>query len=395
MLVDKKKYELPGDPDRDAYVVGVSGGADSSAVAIIMHKLFPDLDIKYVFIDTFAEAPAIYSSIEALEKYIGKKVIKIENGVGMFGMIEQYNGHLPTARSRWCTYRLKIEPMENYLESLQEEGGGDVHMFVGLRADEPSRTGMVSSDDWMHAHYPLRELCMDRAAVFALLGETVGVPDLYKGRSRSGCEICWGMRQSEVISAIESPGMYLDDAQRAEFLSDEDVASYEIRGHDATKDQISIDGLGELPGCSYAKQHAPADDDTRVYVGVESLPGFVRIVGWSSTRSGITRKLNSHYTSRLESCEVFGLTQDEFVEQYRQRVFVIDVSNEDANFSPPAYDNFCWKQDQPIIKVKQNLSALKNIFLSDHDRIKCMDEHTPKYYKKDYGQNAVCSVCSK
>ena len=113
MLVDKKKYELPGDPDRDAYVVGVSGGADSSAVAIIMHKLFPDLDIKYVFIDTFAEAPAIYSSIEALEKYIGKKVIKIENGVGMFGMIKQYNGHLPTARRRWCTYRLKIEPMEN------------------------------------------------------------------------------------------------------------------------------------------------------------------------------------------------------------------------------------------------------------------------------------------
>ena len=80
MLVDRKKYELPGDPDRDAYVVGVSGGADSSAVAVIMHKLFPDLDIKYVFIDTFAEAPAIYSSIEALEKYIGKKVIKIENG---------------------------------------------------------------------------------------------------------------------------------------------------------------------------------------------------------------------------------------------------------------------------------------------------------------------------
>ena len=121
----------------------------------------------------------------------------------------------------------------------------------------------------------------------------------------------------------------------------------------------------------------------------------MRIVGWSSTRSGITRKLNSHYTSRIESCEVFGLTQDEFVEQYRQRVFVIDVSKEDANFSPPADDAFCWKQGQPIVKVKQNLSALKNIFLSDHDRIKCMDEHTPKYYKKDYGQNAVCSVCSK
>ena len=132
MLVDKKNYEIPGDTERDAYVVGVSGGADSSAVAIIMHKLFPDLDIKYVFIDTFAEAPAIYSSIEALEKYIGKKVIKIENGVGMFGMIKQYNGHLPTARRRWCTYRLKIEPMETYLESLHG-GDRDVHIFVGLR----------------------------------------------------------------------------------------------------------------------------------------------------------------------------------------------------------------------------------------------------------------------
>jgi len=395
-MVCKKKYELPGDHDRDAYVVGVSGGADSSAVAVIMHKLFPDLDIKYVFIDTFAEAPAIYRSIEALEKYIGKKVIKIENGIGMFRMIEQYNGHLPTARRRWCTYRLKIEPMENYLESLHGEDR-EVHIFVGLRADEPSRTGMSSGEDWMHAHYPLRELGMDRADVFALLGETVGVPDLYKGRSRSGCEICWGMRQSEVISAIESPGRYLDDAQRAEFLSDNDVASYEIRGHDATRNQISIDGLSGLPGCGCAKLHAPADDDTRIYVGVESLSGsgFLRIVGWSSTRSGITRKLNSHYTSRLESCEVFGLTQDEFVEQYMQHVFVIDVSKGDANFSPPVDDAFCWKQGEPIVKVKQNLSAIKNIFLSDHDRIKCMDEHKPKYYNKDYGQNAVCSVCSK
>ena len=60
-------YRLPGDMERDDYIVPISGGADSTVVAIILKLLFPSVPFRYVMTDTLAEDPEIYAALARLE----------------------------------------------------------------------------------------------------------------------------------------------------------------------------------------------------------------------------------------------------------------------------------------------------------------------------------------
>ncbi|MDK9702473.1 MAG: hypothetical protein OEL20_04985 [Sulfuritalea sp.] len=45
-------YQLPGDPTRDRYIVPLSGGIDSTATAVMLKTVFPEIHFEYVFTDT-------------------------------------------------------------------------------------------------------------------------------------------------------------------------------------------------------------------------------------------------------------------------------------------------------------------------------------------------------
>ena len=60
------------------HVLGLSGGKDSSALAIYMRDNFPDLDIDYFFTDTGAELEEVQEYLLMLEGYLGKTILRLD-----------------------------------------------------------------------------------------------------------------------------------------------------------------------------------------------------------------------------------------------------------------------------------------------------------------------------
>ena len=55
------------------HVLGLSGGKDSSALAIYMREKYPEITIEYFFSDTGEELPEVYEFLGKLEAYLGKQ----------------------------------------------------------------------------------------------------------------------------------------------------------------------------------------------------------------------------------------------------------------------------------------------------------------------------------
>ena len=52
----------------------LSGGKDSSALAVFMRDNYPELDIEYFFTDTGEELEEVYEYLNMLEGYLGKSI---------------------------------------------------------------------------------------------------------------------------------------------------------------------------------------------------------------------------------------------------------------------------------------------------------------------------------
>ena len=131
------------------HIVSLSGGKDSSALAVVLKERFPQLPVEYVFCDTEYELPETYEYLDRLEAFLGKKIVKL-NALDQLGIArkpgrkafdvwlnEYYGGFLPNARTRWCTRVLKIKPFEAFI------GSATAYSYIGIRADE-QRDGYVA-----------------------------------------------------------------------------------------------------------------------------------------------------------------------------------------------------------------------------------------------------------
>lgn len=182
-----RTFELPDEPNEDnKFVIPVSGGADSTAMAILLCTLFPSVDWELIFTDTGAEESELEASLEHLEMYVGRKIRRINAEKNLWQLIESYGFYLPGPDTRYCTREMKLRPFLAYLKSLQNTG--ERFFFVGLRADEPSRVGFSIAG--AETVFPFRELGLVREDIFAILSGTIGIPTYYRRRTRSGCTCC-------------------------------------------------------------------------------------------------------------------------------------------------------------------------------------------------------------
>ena len=174
------------------HVLGLSGGKDSAALAIYIQQRYPDIHekVEYFFSDTGAELPEVYQFLDKLEAYLGKDIARLNSEKTFEGWLEQHNTMLPSPRQRWCTRAMKIKPFEEFV------GNDAVISYVGIRADE-NREGYISQKDTIRAVFPFVDDGIVRDDVFQMLEDTVGIPEYYKWRSRSGCYFCFFQRQSE------------------------------------------------------------------------------------------------------------------------------------------------------------------------------------------------------
>ena len=166
--------------ENDRRVCGISGGKDSSALAIYMRDSVPDME--YFFCDTGAELPETYEFLNKLEVVLGKPIARLNADKGFDHWFEVFRGTLPSPQMRWCTKNMKIKPLEAWL------GDAPAISYVAIRADESNRKGYVSTKKNIKTVFPFIDDDIDHAGVMKILDDAgIGLPSYYEWRTRSGC----------------------------------------------------------------------------------------------------------------------------------------------------------------------------------------------------------------
>lgn len=101
--------------DTGTHVVALSGGKDSTALALALRDLEPR-EYVYLCTPTGNELAALDEHWRALETLLGATVHRVSNR-DLEWWIDEYKA-LPNWRQRWCTRLLKIEPCQAFLKTL-------------------------------------------------------------------------------------------------------------------------------------------------------------------------------------------------------------------------------------------------------------------------------------
>ena len=166
------------------HVVGLSGGKDSTALALLLQEREPR-NYEYICNATGDELPAMMAHWNRLQDMLGAEIKRVTDPRGLNGLIEDQK-MLPNVFARWCTRILKIEPTIAYFNTLPE---GSV-LYVGLRADEESRRGLYGED--IAVRFPLREWGFGLPEVVGYLNDRgVCIPE------RTDCARCPYQRLGE------------------------------------------------------------------------------------------------------------------------------------------------------------------------------------------------------
>ncbi|WP_419622933.1 phosphoadenosine phosphosulfate reductase family protein, partial [Thiolapillus sp.] len=95
------EYALNADKN-SRHVLGISGGKDSAALAIYIKEHYPEISEKmeYFFTDTGAELQEVYDTLDKLEAYLGKEIVRLGSEKPFEYWLRLHNNYLPSPRQR-------------------------------------------------------------------------------------------------------------------------------------------------------------------------------------------------------------------------------------------------------------------------------------------------------
>lgn len=202
------------------HICGISGGKDSSAMAIYLRQHRPEIEIEYFFCDTGAELQETYEYLNKLEGVLGKPIARLNNERGFDHWFEVFRGTLPSPQMRWCTKNMKIKPLEDWI------GDDEAVSYVAIRVDEGNRKGYISTKPNIRTEMPFVDDGIDLNGVHRILDDSgIGIPDYYEWRTRSGCYFCFYQRKAEWVGLADRHPELFERARQIErkVLSDAGV----------------------------------------------------------------------------------------------------------------------------------------------------------------------------
>lgn len=152
------------------YILTFSGGKDSEATLIWAKNNLPAGSWEVVFCDTGWEDQKTYDHIDATERRLGMKFIKLKSQKfddridpevlkkifdifgerNVFAEMVIKKGRFPSTKARFCTEILKSEPMIDYVLSKK----CDVIIVQGVRAEESeARRNMKASEEYFKFYF--------------------------------------------------------------------------------------------------------------------------------------------------------------------------------------------------------------------------------------------------
>ena len=358
-------YRLPGDMERDDYIVPISGGADSTVVAIILKLLFPSVPFRYVMTDTLAEDPEIYAALARLEAFLGIRIDRVVPQAGLFELIENYNGFLPSVANRFCTRVLKADSFKAWVQTLPPTDGVR-WAFVGIRADEDR---LALTMDEFETVFPLIELGVTGPDVMAILRQTVGVPGFYRRRVRSGCSACFFQRRSERVGLLQEQPIEFHRAGSLEKLGARDA--YRHAAAPSLLDETGVarnwvalplpkaEDVSTLRG---ARKGSNLFGDVGLFVVAEffedGFPGYApfiwhqRIVSYSPTLAGAKTQAKERYHHLLKAGEVYDMSPDDARRQVRMAIYYIEAPEEAFDPRGPLdRESYTWHKGESYAQV--------------------------------------------
>lgn len=190
-------------------ILGLSGGKDSAALAIYMRDKVEDME--YFFADTGKELPETYEYLDKLKARLGIEINTLSADRGFDHWLDVYGGMLPSPKARWCTKALKIQPIEEFV------GRDEAISYIGIRADEESRKGYISTKGNIQPRFPFIEDGLRKEDVIKILEDSgIGMPKYYDWRSRSGCFFCFYQRKIEWVRLAEEHPERFEEAVKYE-----------------------------------------------------------------------------------------------------------------------------------------------------------------------------------
>lgn len=333
-------YVVPGNPATDEYLLPVSGGGDSTALAILLHEVAPHIPFRLVFTDTGAEEQETLDALDRLEQWLGKPIERLQSR-GLFDLIEDFNGFLPSPQDRYCTRELKLVPFRNWIAQF---AGKTKWMFVGIRADESFRLAFTLPET--ETVMPYIDLGIKREWVYQKLSQTVGVPKSYQTRSRSGCTVCPYQRTSELVGLLQRSPVEFERGAQCEKLNPMDAQRHP-EGIALWQDTRTAKNWHSLPvplsdeeiqKGKMVKAKMPDLFGARVFVGGEFfMDGMLapdefiwhqRLACFSNTLDGVKKQLDGRYQHLLSAGEVYGMTEEEVREKAKFAIWYVELPND-------------------------------------------------------------------
>jgi len=207
------------------HVLGISGGKDSSALALYVKETRPELKIEYFFTDTGHELPETNDFVDQLEEklgYIHRLNDRSLNGIEGRGdktfshLLKEHGNYLPSQRDRWCTVQMKLKPFESWADNFINNGYA-IKNYVGIRADEPNRIGFMAAGKAIESVFPFRDDGIVKSDIENILQRNgLELPAYYNWRSRSGCTFCFYQQKIEWLKLMEKHPDLFEEAKKFE-----------------------------------------------------------------------------------------------------------------------------------------------------------------------------------
>jgi 3'-phosphoadenosine 5'-phosphosulfate sulfotransferase (PAPS reductase)/FAD synthetase len=165
-----------------------SGGKDSIATLIYLRNVAKTVksDLTAIYVDTTAGLPANKRYVRKVCKYLGVNLEIVRPKIDYFTLAKNWG--IPGFKYRWCCRELKIKPIEEYLDKIEEPKV----VFDGIRAAE-SNIRKQYIPIWYHPSFK----CLSVSPIFYWSDEQVisyvnsnGIPKTFLHSLGTSTE-CW------------------------------------------------------------------------------------------------------------------------------------------------------------------------------------------------------------
>lgn len=182
--------------DNRPWVIGYSGGKDSSAVMVLIYMallgLKPDERHKPVFVvasDTLVETPIVVNhvnnSLEAIERGAKRDNLPITSHKVVPKTNETFWANLlgkgypaPTRSFRWCTNRMKIDPVSTFITDKVSQYD-EVIVVLGSRSQESASRAQVITKHKIDGTVLAKHTTLSNAFIYTPI-DTWHVDDVWK-----------------------------------------------------------------------------------------------------------------------------------------------------------------------------------------------------------------------